>query len=392
MAKNNMLLGYARGKVGDLVFQRRKGEQIVKARNRNPNNPRTWSQQMQRVRMYAPVAFYKMAIENFFRFAFEDKKPNETDYNAFIRENLNAFQGPYFTRAQVQQKYPVLAPYVISSGTLTAINNSQAKTENRISNSIIIQEREIGTEQRNVGYVSSQLIERYGLRNGDMLTFIIIEVKGLTTTENGETIYNGSTNFVYKNFVIDITSQEQLTQNSADITNQGFTISNPIEGRTTANLAFIDVSENNMQSAVGTAVIVTRRSNGKILASKTTLKLDTIAQNYYQNMSTTQQLIIAAQSYDAQDSALDPNSAKIMNATSSQINDIDGRTTKQTAMNCLPDNGRKTTDGVPPFTLNNECPTCECPIPEPEPCGHEKQEEIQQISKSRKRSSNNEES
>lgn len=121
MAKNNMLLGYARGKVGDIVFQRRKGEQIIKARNRNPNNPRTWSQQMQRVRMYAPVAFYKKAIENFFRFAFETKKPNETDYNAFMRENLNAFQGPYFTRSQVQQKFPVLAPYIMSTGNLGQI-------------------------------------------------------------------------------------------------------------------------------------------------------------------------------------------------------------------------------------------------------------------------------
>ena len=41
MAKGNMLMGYSRGSVGDVTFARIKGQQIARARNRNPKNPKT---------------------------------------------------------------------------------------------------------------------------------------------------------------------------------------------------------------------------------------------------------------------------------------------------------------------------------------------------------------
>lgn len=49
MAKGNMLLGMARKKVGDLVFYRSNGEQITRARNRNPRNPKSDKQSVQRM-------------------------------------------------------------------------------------------------------------------------------------------------------------------------------------------------------------------------------------------------------------------------------------------------------------------------------------------------------
>lgn len=48
MAKGNMLLGFARKKVGDLVMYRANGEQITRARNRNPRNPKSDRQAIQR--------------------------------------------------------------------------------------------------------------------------------------------------------------------------------------------------------------------------------------------------------------------------------------------------------------------------------------------------------
>lgn len=392
MAKNNMLLGYARGKVGDLVFQRRKGEQIVKARNRNPNNPRTWSQQMQRVRMYAPVAFYKMAVERFFKFAFEDKKPNETDYNAFIRENLNAFQGPYFTKEQVAQKFPVMAPYVISSGTLSSIPGTILETTTYLVIKVPLGTNEIGTENANQGNLSRLLINKYNLQEGDMLTFIIIEISGITIGENGRINYSGETNFDYANFIIDTTSTQPIP-NITNLENKGFGLTTMGGESEERALGYKINKERSMQNAVANAIIVTRRSNSKIHASKTSLQLNSNAQNYFEALSTSQQLIIAAGSYGAENTALDPHAAKVMNEATSQINDEEGRSTKQTALNCLPNSGTKNTSGIQPFTLDNECPSCECPIPEPEPCGCNN-EEIQQTSRSGKsrRSSINAES
>lgn len=49
MAKGNMLLGMARKKIGDVVFYRANGEQISRARNRAPKNPRSEKQSVQRM-------------------------------------------------------------------------------------------------------------------------------------------------------------------------------------------------------------------------------------------------------------------------------------------------------------------------------------------------------
>lgn len=359
MAKNNMLLGYARGKVGDLVFQRRKGEQITKARNRNPNNPRTWAQQMQRVRMYAPVAFYKKAVENFYRFAFENKKPNETDYNAFIRENLNAFQGPYFTRSQVQQKYPALAPYIVSSGNLQGLTDIQlGVTTTVISVETMGVSIEI-TDETTVRELSQAFINQAGMQNGDMVTALMINVSGLTTT-NGQVNYTGETVFAYKQFIVDLENTGLLTDVYPNVieTGRGERVSFQFRGTWTAN------------SATGGAMIVTRRSNGKISASTSRLLLNTAAQTYFETMSTTQQLLIAAQSYDAQYSALDPKASSANNVASSRTGSRNGESQENIAFGCLPNSGAKTTDGIPPYTLDNECQTCGCPAgePEPQPC------------------------
>lgn len=48
MSKGNMLLGQARGKVGDLVFARAYGKQIVRAKAQSVANPRTLGQNTQR--------------------------------------------------------------------------------------------------------------------------------------------------------------------------------------------------------------------------------------------------------------------------------------------------------------------------------------------------------
>ncbi len=49
MAKGNMFLGMSRGSVGDVTFYRGRGQQIARARNRNPKNPRSTAQVIQRM-------------------------------------------------------------------------------------------------------------------------------------------------------------------------------------------------------------------------------------------------------------------------------------------------------------------------------------------------------
>lgn len=49
MAKGNMFLGMSRGSVGDVTFYRGRGQQLARARNRTPKNPRSSAQIIQRM-------------------------------------------------------------------------------------------------------------------------------------------------------------------------------------------------------------------------------------------------------------------------------------------------------------------------------------------------------
>lgn len=117
MAKGNMLLGYSRGAVGDVVFTRSKGQQIARARNRNPKNPKTKAQMAQRIKFASVVEFFRRGNQNLFQFAFETKGPKQSDYNAFV--SANADKGIYLTPEQLKDpKFPIVAPFIMTQGTL----------------------------------------------------------------------------------------------------------------------------------------------------------------------------------------------------------------------------------------------------------------------------------
>lgn len=65
MAKGNLFLGMARGKVGDVVFYRMNGWQMTRVRNRNPKNPRTNEQLYQRAVISTTMKAYSMGKEIF---------------------------------------------------------------------------------------------------------------------------------------------------------------------------------------------------------------------------------------------------------------------------------------------------------------------------------------
>lgn len=65
MAKGNLFLGMGRGKVGDVVFYRMNGWQMARVRNRNPKNPRTVEQLLQRAVIATTMKAYSLGKEIF---------------------------------------------------------------------------------------------------------------------------------------------------------------------------------------------------------------------------------------------------------------------------------------------------------------------------------------
>lgn len=88
MAKGNMFQGMARGKVGDVVFSRLNGQQVSRVRNRNPRNPRTNAQLVQRAIMATVMQAYS-AGKAIFDHSFQGSAVGMSNMRRFMKLNAD---------------------------------------------------------------------------------------------------------------------------------------------------------------------------------------------------------------------------------------------------------------------------------------------------------------
>lgn len=86
MAKGNLFLGFARGSVGDITFYRSEGEQVSRARNRHPYNPRSARQAIQRA-VSSSVARIYAAGQEIFNHSFQGFKQGKECQRQFMKMN-----------------------------------------------------------------------------------------------------------------------------------------------------------------------------------------------------------------------------------------------------------------------------------------------------------------
>lgn len=250
MAKGNMLLGYSRGSVGDVTFAKIKGQQIARARNRNPNNPRTSKQSYQRGRFAAAVKFYTRGNQNFYKFAFENKKQYESDYNAFMRENVR--RAPAISREAFNNyDYPVFAPFLMAKGTLPPLE------ESAINKKILIEFNVPVTEPypTTIGQFSSVLLENDAYQVGDIITLLIINSNYDGTYPSAQAEGEGRPSWEIKQMIIDPTSEitlESALSMQASETERGLSLTdlsgeNLLDG---THAAFVCVHSRNTPSGL----------------------------------------------------------------------------------------------------------------------------------------------
>lgn len=178
MAKGNMLLGMARGSVGDVTFYRDGGLQRARSRNRQPNNPRSNKQQTQRALFANCVKFYKLTAAKFYKFAFENKKVNESDYNAFMRENLK--RGVMISKtAFYTEAYPALGNWLMSRGSLATINNANDDTTQSPIFDLGAAWTGIPDDNVTIGAMSTAMIATGRYEVGDIITMVRFSTKSL---------------------------------------------------------------------------------------------------------------------------------------------------------------------------------------------------------------------
>lgn len=177
MSKGNMFINKAAGKVGNLVLYTRSGEQVMRAHQSKVKNPRTLEQVMQRAKFANAVKFYKRAVKNFFPFAFEDQRKNESAFNAFMRHNIAL--SPFLTRPMVDEpKFPAVGSWMMSQGSLdmpvadiNLVRDESGKPLDRMRINLL---EGMKLEKKTVGEFSQQLEEKGGFEEGDILTFVFI--------------------------------------------------------------------------------------------------------------------------------------------------------------------------------------------------------------------------
>lgn len=116
MSKGNMLLGYARGKVGDVVMARALGSQQTRAYNDKPKNPKTESQMNQRVKMLNLINFYKFS-KNYLQYEKGGSNTKFSTFNKFVRFNI-ANTPNYLTKEQFLNNVTIPNEYYYSIGSL----------------------------------------------------------------------------------------------------------------------------------------------------------------------------------------------------------------------------------------------------------------------------------
>lgn len=122
MAKGNMLLGHARGKVGSVVFSRAYGKQITRALAESVKNPRTDGQNVQRA-IFATVNGFASSVRDVIDHSFQSSKEGQESVNRFVSINVKKLRELYLGGAAVDimpkgAGLPYANSYRFSQGSL----------------------------------------------------------------------------------------------------------------------------------------------------------------------------------------------------------------------------------------------------------------------------------
>lgn len=173
MAKGNALMGTLSGKLGDLVFFRRKGEQVSRAYLKKVPNPNTRAQVRQRSSLTNIIRLYQ-ASPSFFASAFQNKKVGQSDYNALVSLNLRSDVQIFLPKDMADNGGGVVAPYIITSGSLQPIIVSGQGVDT-ITNIAVGTDFEI-TEGTTVAQLSAAILNNNTfIEAGDQLSYLSIE-------------------------------------------------------------------------------------------------------------------------------------------------------------------------------------------------------------------------
>lgn len=173
MAKGNIFMGTVKGRIGDTVLYVSGGQQNITKYQPNITNPQTGRQMYQRARFANAGRFFTRGQQNFYKFAFENKKPGVSDFNAFMQANIN--RSVLISKSALAvEGYPAIGKFIMSRGSLSSVSCRVVNDYWQAHFGIAEQ----STNPTTIGELTSLLIATGSYLNGDILTFVFLNTTG----------------------------------------------------------------------------------------------------------------------------------------------------------------------------------------------------------------------
>lgn len=120
MAKGNLFLGTASGKVGDVVMYRANGEQCSRVRNRHPRNPNSTKQAIQRAVLATVAQLYSIGQE-LFDHSFQGKSVGRESQRFFLKRNADILRAAVIADLNAGNAGAACAARVVAPGLTCAV-------------------------------------------------------------------------------------------------------------------------------------------------------------------------------------------------------------------------------------------------------------------------------
>ena len=175
---SNVLSSKITGNVGAMNFRMKDGEIVAAQRsytNKSKGDGASYSQREHRARLANVVDFFK-AIALIEKRGWENKKPNQSDFNCFTAVNLSA--SPVFlTKQEAELGAAVAAPYAASRGSLSVIPGYyEGLDSTAFVLGLNMGEDAIDWETETIGMFSTRIINNNpGWKTGDKLSICAID-------------------------------------------------------------------------------------------------------------------------------------------------------------------------------------------------------------------------
>lgn len=175
MAKGNLFLGMGRGSVGDVTFYRADGQQLSRARNRNPRNPKTNAQLIQRAISATIVQAYK-AGSIIFDHSFEGKSVPAGSQRQFLSVNMRKLREQVLS--EINKTAASSVSSVVSPRAVFPVPNAYRISEGSLVNNFVLVQYnadELGAKCANFGQNETikDWLERYGVHAGEIFTICV---------------------------------------------------------------------------------------------------------------------------------------------------------------------------------------------------------------------------